>query len=131
METIKNLFQNADWKKEKHIPVIYAPSKAKKGDNIRIEVSVGKEIPHPNTTEHHIASIEIYFLPQKGKFPYVLAKIDFSAHGSSTEGPNTSGVYTLPSATINFKTESSGTIYAVSYCNIHGLWKNSFDIVVE
>ncbi len=29
------------------------------------------------------------------------------------------------------KLAKSGTIYAMSYCNIHGVWENSKDISVE
>ncbi len=127
----KDLINSADWKKEKHVPVIDVPSTVKKGDTVKVEVSVGKEVSHPNTTEHHISFVEVYFLPQGGKFPYALAKVDFSSHGASADGSNSSGVYTLPSVTVNFKVETSGTIYAISYCNIHGLWDNSCEIKVE
>lgn len=118
----KDLFQSADWKKEKHVPVIEIE---KQGDAYRVKVSVGKEVPHPNTTEHHISWIEVYFLPQGAKFPYQIGKFEFSAHGASTEGPNTSGVYTEPVVEVKLKTEKPGTILATSYCNIHGLWQSS------
>ena len=55
---MNELFQNADWKQEKHVPVIDAPASAKKDEPVEITVAVGKEIAHPNTTEHHIAWIE-------------------------------------------------------------------------
>jgi len=129
--SFKDLIKAADWKIEKHVPAIEVPSKVKRDDVIRIEVSVGKEIAHPNTTEHHIASVEVYFLPREGKFPYLIGRVSFSAHGSSAGGPDTSGVYTVPSAVISFKAQTSGTIYASSYCNIHGLWENSCNLTVE
>jgi hypothetical protein len=28
-------------------------------------------------------------------------------------------------------TDKPGTLHAISYCNIHGLWQNSMDIEVE
>ena len=31
----------------------------------------------------------------------------------------------------DWKTEKSGTIFATSYCNIHGLWKNQKELKVE
>lgn len=46
MITIKELFQSADWKKEKHVPVIEMSDKFKKGDVVKISVCVGKEISH-------------------------------------------------------------------------------------
>jgi len=131
MIDLPKIFQSADWKKEKHVPVIEVPAKVKKVENIKVTVSVGKEIAHPNTTEHHIAWIEVYLHPEGEKFPYQVGKFEFLAHGASINGPNTSTVYTHPEATFTFKTEKSGTIIAFSYCNIHGLWSNSQEIKIE
>jgi superoxide reductase len=131
MAEFKDLFQSADWKKEKHVPVIEAEGKVKKGAPAPIKVSVGKEIPHPNTTAHHIRWIEVYFLPKGEKFPYQLGRFDFSSHGESTVGADTSTVYTDPQVTLNFKSEKSGTIFASSYCNIHGLWQSYREIEAE
>jgi superoxide reductase len=130
MPGVEELFQSADWKKEKHVPVIELPGEVKKGERIEVTVSVGKEIPHPNTTEHHISWIEVYFLPEGEKFPYQVARFDFTAHGASTKGPNTSTVYTEPVVTFFFKTEKSGKLFATSFCNIHGLWENSVEVKV-
>lgn len=130
MASLKDLYQTADWKKEKHAPVIDMVDSAKKGEPVEIKISVGKEIPHPNTTEHHIGWIEVYFLPQGEKFPYQIGKFEFNAHGSSVQGPNTSTVFTQPSVAMSFKTEKSGVVIASSYCNIHGLWENAKDLIV-
>jgi superoxide reductase len=127
---IKDLFQSADWKKEKHVPVIDAPLKAKKGENIKITVAVGKEIPHPNTTEHFIAWIEVFFLPAGEKFPYEIGRASFGTHGASAQGPNTSTVFSHPEVTLTFKTDKAGTILASSQCNIHGLWQSSKELSV-
>ena len=127
----KELWQSADWKTEKHVPVIDAPDKIKKGEIVKIVLIVGKEIPHPNTTEHHIRWIAVYFLAEGEKFPYQIGKFEFTSHGESAQGPNTSTIFTHPEVVINFKTEKSGTIFATSYCNIHGLWKNQKELKVE
>jgi superoxide reductase len=131
MNDISNMFQSADWKKEQHVPVIDVPEKASKGKDLVVNVTVGKEITHPNTTEHHIAWIDVYFHPEGSKFPCILGRFEFGAHGASTEGPNTSTVYTQPAATITFKTDKPGSIIAISNCNIHGLWTNSRELMVE
>lgn len=131
MAAIESLFQTADWKTEKHVPVIEAAEKVKKGEVANITVSVGKAIAHPNTTEHHIGWIEVYFLPKGEKFPYQVGKFEFTAHGASTQGPNTSTVYALPVAVFSMKTDKPGVILAVSYCNIHGLWQNSQELNLE
>ena len=131
MQEFKELFQSADWKTEKHVPVMDAPDKVKKGEVIKIAASVGKQIPHPNTTEHHISFIAIYFLPRGEKFPYLIGRFEFSAHGASMQGPNTSTVYTEPVVICTLKTDKSGTLLATSYCNIHGLWESAKELVVE
>jgi len=122
---MRDLFQTADWKTEKHVPVIECPDNARKGEIVNISVSIGKEIAHPNKTEHHIRWISIYFQPDGEKFPYQVGKIEFTAHGESIQGPDTSTIYTHHCAIISFKTEKTGTIYASAYCNIHGLWESS------
>jgi len=120
-----DLFKEGDFKKEKHTPLIEVNDSLNKDEAANVKVSVGKEIAHPNTSEHHISWIEIYFLSEGEKFPYQLGRFEFSAHGASVQGPNTSGVYTAPSVSLVFKTEKSGVIYAASYCNIHGLWQSN------
>ena len=54
MAELKELLQSADWKKEKHVPVIDAPDSVKKSEFFKVTLTVGKEIAHPNTTAHHI-----------------------------------------------------------------------------
>jgi len=58
---VSKTVSSGDWKVEKHVPVIEFK---KDGDKLEIEVSVGKEISYPNTPEHHIAWIELYFHPE-------------------------------------------------------------------
>lgn len=130
MAEIKDLLQTADWKQEKHVPVIEVPDKVKRGEFFKLTVSVGKEIPHPNTTEHHIRWIEVYFLPNGEKFPYQIGKFDFTSHGESTQGPNTSTVFTHPLIVCSLKTDKPGALFAFSYCNIHGIWQSSKELEV-
>ena len=130
MVDLKDLLQSADWKTEKHVPVIDGPDKINKGEILKVEVSVGKQIAHPNTTEHHIKSIEVYFLATGEKFPYQVARFEFNTHGESVQGPNTSSIFSEPKITTSFKTEKSGVIMATSYCNIHGIWKSEKEIKV-
>mgnify|MGYP000874533237 FL=1 len=123
--------QTADWKSEKHVPVIDALDKAAKDEIIKVTVEVGKEIAHPNTPEHHIKSIEVYYLISEEKFPLQVARFEFNTHGESVQGPNTSTVYSQPKVTAYFKAGKSGTILATAYCNIHGVWKNTKDLKIE
>ncbi|QDR81117.1 class II SORL domain-containing protein [Sporomusa termitida] len=122
---IADLVQSADWKAEKHVPVIEAPAQAKAGEKVTVEVGVGKEIAHPNTTEHHIRWIKLFFKPDNTKFAYEVATFDFAAHGESTEGANKGPVYSESFAKAVVKLNVSGTFVAEAYCNIHGLWEGS------
>jgi len=131
LKKIGELVQEADWKLEKHVPVIECADAVNAGELFEVKVSVGKEIAHPNTTEHHICWIALYFYPEGEKFPYQIGRSEFNAHGASVQGPNTSSIYTHPAALTWFKTSKSGTIMAVSYCNIHGLWQSSKEIKLK
>jgi len=128
---IAEVVQTADWKAEKHVPVIVAPERVKAGEKFAVELSVGKEIAHPNTTEHHICSIRLYFKPDAGKFAIEVGNFEFSAHAESAEGPNKGVALSEPSAHTMLKLNGSGTLIAVAYCNIHGLWETSQPITVE
>ena len=79
MTEINDLLQSSDFKKEKHVPVIEAPSTVKKAEQIEVIVSIGKEISHPNTTQHHISWISIFFLPDGENIQYKLETL-FSMH---------------------------------------------------
>jgi superoxide reductase len=119
-ETIKS----ADWKKEKHAPVIECPDEVKADQVFEVKVGVGKEIPHPNTQEHHIRSITLYFQPEGDKSVYDVGRFEFNAHG---EG----GAFTSSTATAALKVSKAGTLYALAFCNIHGLWESSKAISVS
>jgi superoxide reductase len=86
-------------------------------------VTIGKNRP-PNKTEHHISGIDVYFRPDGDKFSYKIGSAEFGSHGASTQGPDTSTIYTHHEVILSFKTEKPGTLVALSLCNIHGLWEN-------
>jgi superoxide reductase len=120
--------QRDDWKKEKHMPVIEAPEQVKAGESFQVKVSVGKEIPHPNTTEHHISWIDVYFHPLGEKFPIQVGHFAFTAHGEAATGPNTGSAYTSPEVIFTMKTVKPGTFHAMASCNIHGLWESCAEL---
>jgi superoxide reductase len=128
---IGQLIQEADWKLGKHVPVIECADAVKADEAFEVRISIGKEIAHPNTTEHHISWISLFFHAEGEKFPYQIGHYEFSAHGSSATGPDTSSIYTQHSVTTSFKTGKPGTILALSLCNIHGLWQSSKQIKLK
>lgn len=125
---VGELYQTADWKAEKHVPVIDCPDTVKADAVFEVKVAIGKEIAHPNTTEHHICWMQVFFKPEGDKFAYQVANCEFSAHGASAEGANKGPVYTHHGATVALKINKPGVLIATSLCNIHGLWENAKEI---
>jgi len=105
--------KSADWKSEKHVPVIDIPETIKPGEAFNVEIMVGKEISHPNTIEHHIKWFDLYAMYDDGQFVIHLGHVEFTP------------VTTQPKAVFSVKLEKSGSLIATSYCNIHGLWESS------
>ncbi|MBE0430992.1 MAG: class II SORL domain-containing protein [Dehalococcoidia bacterium] len=131
MKQFGELFQTADWKTEKHVPAIECERTVKAGEFFPVKITLGKEIAHPNTTDHHIRWISVYFHPDGEKFPHQIGHFEFTAHGESTEGPDKSSIYTHHEVGFSMRTSNPGTIYATSLCNIHGLWQADVEIKVS
>ena len=121
--------KSADWKSEKHVPVITLPEGAKPGETFDAEVAGGKEIPHPNTPAHHIAWIALHFVPAGASTSIELGRTSFAAHGDSPD-PAQPGPATAPVARFRVLLPGPGTLHAVAYCNIHGLWESERAIAV-
>ncbi len=130
MKKLGEFFQAADWKTEKHVPVIECPDSVESGEKFEIKISVGKEISHPNTTEHHIRWMQVFFQPEGEKYSYQLANCEFTAHGESVEGANEGPAYTDHTATVVGMIKKPGAVHALSFCNIHGLWENSKEVKI-
>lgn len=126
-----SIFQSADWKTEKHVPVIECPDQVQAGELCEVKVSLGKEIAHPNTTEHHIRWIQLFFKPDGDKFAYQVGNFEFTAHGESAEGPNSGPVHTHHAVTVAIRISKPGTLLATAFCNIHGLWESSKTLAVK
>jgi len=128
MAKLSERIQQADWKKEKHMPVIECADQVTAGELFEVRVGLGKEIAHPNTTEHHISWITLYFHPAGKQFTHQVGRFEFSAHGESTAGPNKGPIYTHHQVTASMKISQPGTLHALALCNIHGLWESSKEI---
>lgn len=131
MAELKDHIQKADWKTEKHVPVIECPDVVTKGEIFDVKISIGKEVSHPNTTEHHIRWISLFYHPEGAKAPFQVGHFEFAAHGESTEGPNKGPVYTNHSIVACIKVDRPGSLHALSLCNIHGLWESTKDIILK
>ncbi len=128
---LSEFVQSADWKNEKHVPVIECDDSVKSGSCLPITISVGKEVAHPNTTNHHIAWIALHYVPEGAKMSIEITRCEFSAHAESAAGPDTGPAKTCSTVSICAILAKSGTLYATAYCNIHGLWasEKTFTVV--
>jgi len=120
--TLSAYVKTADWKSEKHVPVMTAPEAVKAGEAFEVEVAVGKEIAHPNTLEHHIVWAALHFVPEESPISVEIGRMDFSAHGPETA--------TASTAKFRVAVAKPGTLFATAYCNIHGLWSSSAKVAV-
>lgn len=123
--SLGDYLQRADWKKEKHVPIIEVAGQPQRGKPFEVRLSVGKEVPHPHTTGHHIRFIKLFFQPDGEQFTIHMGTFNFEAHGESVQGPDEGSAKCEPNVTANITLEKPGTLLALSYCNIHGLWENA------
>lgn len=104
-------------KVESHTPKIESPKTVKADQSFDVRVTVG---PHPNTVEHSIRRIEVYFYEEGRPFnPILLTTM------------NLTPIYTEPDVKLTLKAKKNGTFYALEYCNLHGLWESRKEIKVE
>lgn len=127
---LSEFVKSADWKTEKHVPVICCDDTASPDDCLKIQVCIGKEVKHPNTTNHHIAWIALHYVPEGATTSIELTRCEFSAHAASAEGPDTGPALTCSNVTVCVNLKKSGTLYATAYCNIHGLWSSEKIVTV-
>lgn len=128
MAQLSQSVQSADWKTEKHVPVIECPDSVNPDQFFEVAVTLGKAVSHPNTTEHHIRWIKLLFRPDGEKTVYEMGNFEFTAHGESTKGANQGPVYANPSAKASVRISAPGVLQALAYCNIHGLWESSREV---
>ncbi len=126
---ISELIKADDWKNEKHVPVIEAPNQVSADEMVQIKVAVGKEIPHPNTAEHHIVWTKLFFKAEDSLFPIEVGDYAFSAHAHPDQ--RTVAAESSPALTATVKFTSSGKLMALSYCNLHGLWQGEKELTVS
>ncbi len=77
--------------KEKHVPIIDAPSKVKAGEPFMVTVQVGKIVAHPNTVEHHIKWIQLYALEEDTQYAVQLGSFEFFPKEIIADGRNLDG----------------------------------------
>ncbi len=104
-------------KSKSHTPKLEAPDTVVAGEPFKVKITVG---PHPSKPEHYIGRIELYFYEEGRTFnPTLLASVNLAP--SVTE----------PAVELTLKLEKSGVLYALAYCNLHGLWESRKTINVK
>jgi len=113
---IGDILKTADVEgKEKHVPVIeIGKGKGEAGADI-VHVIVGKEVPHPNTVEHHIAWVELYGVKKEGQV-ISLGRAEFAPG------------YTKPNVRFQVPVDQFKAFCALEYCNVHGVWENCIEV---
>jgi len=99
--------------KEKHVPVIELVACPECGENV-VKITVGKEVPHPNTVEHHIRWIMLFGV--KSGLAVHIATFDL--------GPT----YGVPTVVTHANLGDFSELVAIEYCNIHGLWESAYSL---
>ncbi len=103
-------------KVESHTPKIEAPDTVKADEPFRVRVKVG---PHPNKLEHSIRRIELYYYEEDRPFnPVLLGCFEFTP------------AIMEPEIEVVLRLKRKGVLYAISYCNLHGLWEARKEINV-
>ena len=125
---LSDFVKSADWKNEKHVPVIECSGPFVAGEPMTVTVSVGKEIPHPNTATHHISWIALHYVPEGVKTSIELARCEFSAHGASMNAEQPGPAFTESALSVRVKLAKPGKLFATAYCNIHGLWSSECEL---
>ncbi len=116
MNFVELIKSASDEGSEKHVPDIEIGKGYKSGKDI-VRVVVGHDIPHPNTLEHHIVWIELYGVRKDNNQVITLGRAAWAP------------VYSNPN--VRFQINQIGdfkSFYALTYCNIHGLWGNSLEV---
>jgi len=106
MNQIADIDSASDFEK-KHTPFVSVQAE---GDLVKISVSVGHYVPHPNQPDHFIQWIEV------------------QADGNTIARFDLSPVATEPQVSVSARLSAGTSIRAIEYCNLHGLWAADLNI---
>ena len=113
VNTVEDTEHASDLEK-KHLPIITAPKKIKKGEQFEVTIEAGKLLKHPNETGHFIQFIELY-----AEDTY-LARMDLTA--------KTTEPIMKISVILHHSYEK---LRAYIRCNLHGTWVNEIEIEMK
>jgi len=100
-----------DEKNEKHSPHIIVSNCSTCGE-LSVVVRVGRDVFHPSTKEHFIEHIALHGLDNDGKIVFI-TRFELGREN------------TIAYVKTHIKKGVFKAIFAVSLCNLHGLWESS------
>jgi superoxide reductase len=99
---------------KRHLPMIEAPPRVRRGEPFFVAVCVGQLLAHPRERNHFIEFVEIY------ADELLLARVALTA------------VSTMPEATLRIRlTGPTRQLLAIDRCNLHGVWSAAVPIAVD
>ena len=93
--------------KEKHVPNITVNGNT-------VTVKCGKDVMHPSTEAHYIGWIKLFGVDKEGLFREL---------GSVNPTPGST-----PVASFSVEIGNIKELYALIYCNLHGIWENKLPL---
>jgi superoxide reductase len=117
-------------KEQKHLPLIEAPNKVKRGENFDFEITVNQDMTVRRRGDQQRFWITVYFLPQESSIAYKVVQPLSAAQKEVRKDSDSPPSPILYKASFQLKTEKAGTIYAAAYCPIHGLSQSRTSVEV-
>lgn len=107
--------ENAKPVEQCHTPVIECPDKVEADKIFQIKISLGNGTGHPDTTEHHVRRLSLYYSDSEGRTVRQITGVEFESHSPDRDA--LSRYETI----VDAKIAQSGLLHAMAYCNLHGL----------
>lgn len=98
---------------DRHSPFIHCAESATKGEKFPVTVRMGNAYSHPDDSDHHIRSIQLY------NGDSLLAEASFPSGALGGDGAKGQA-----EVTFNVVPTDSLMLVAISYCTKHGLWES-------
>ncbi len=99
---------------DRHSPFVHCADSAVAGEKFAVTVKMGNEYAHPDDSDHHIRSIQLF------NGSTLLAEASFPAGSLGGDGAKGNAEVTfniVPAA-------GALSLTAMSYCTKHGLWES-------
>lgn len=106
-----------------HIPIIKCSKVGNSDDIFDISVTV-PDAGLSASDDHHILWIQLYFQNTRDEELISIGKWEYMAFGKDMP-------FIQPEALGRIQFNENGTIYALVYCDVHGLWETSKYIELE